>query len=386
MFDTRLSAIVPGLFLMLLACGTHATQNYKSVEHGYTLETVVEGLETPWSMAWLPSGEMLVTEREGNLYIVRDGQLSAPVAGVPAVLAKGQGGLFEVLVHPNFADNQLIYLSYAKPRGGSATTAVLRGRLVDNALTDTEQVFVSDTKGKGHYGGRLVFDRAGFLYVTIGDRQASPSGDLHAHPAQNRANHHGVILRLEADGSIPAGNPFVGDDSALDEIWSYGHRNPQGLAIHPQTGVLFSGEHGPQGGDEINIVEPGKNYGWPVIGYGVNYGLGTPIHNSQSEGGMEQPIHYWVPSIATAGLTIYSGDKFPQWQGNVFVGGLRGRQLARVVLDGDGRAGIYEEALLTGYGRIRDVRQGPEGYLYIAVEGPGRVLRIVPSAGPLVNK
>jgi len=386
MLAKLLPAIGLGIASMLSIGSIQAAERYKSVEYGYALETVVEGLQTPWSMAWLPSGEMLVTEREGSVYIVRDGQLSPPIAGVPAVLAKGQGGLFEVLVHPNFADNQFIYLSYAKPRGDSATTAILRGRLVEDRLTDIEQVFVSDTEGKGHYGGRLVFDQAGFLYATIGDRQASPSGDLVLHPSQDRSNHHGVILRLLADGAIPADNPFVGDDSALDEIWSYGHRNPQGLAVHPQTGVLYSGEHGPQGGDEINIVEPGNNYGWPVIGYGVNYGLGTPIHSSQSEGGMEQPIHYWVPSIATAGLTIYSGDKFPHWRGNIFVGGLRGRQLARVVLDDDGKAGIYEETLLAGYGRIRDVRQGPQGYLYIAVEGPGRVMRLVPTAAPLGKK
>ncbi|MFT5580661.1 MAG: glucose/arabinose dehydrogenase, partial [Paraglaciecola psychrophila] len=311
MLDNRLAAIGLGLAWSLLISSAQAAQSYKSVEHSYVLETVVEGLQTPWSMAWLPSGEMLVTEREGSLYRVRDGKLSQAIAGVPAVLAKGQGGLFEVLVHPNFADNQLIYLSYAKPMGDSATTAVLRGRLVDSTLTDIEEIFVSQTEGKGHYGGRLVFDQAGFLYVTIGDRQASPSGDLAAHPSQDRSNHHGVVVRLQADGTVPADNPFVGDDTGLDEIWSYGHRNPQGLAVHPQTGALFSGEHGPQGGDEINIVEPGKNYGWPVIGYGVNYGMGTPIHASQSDGTMEQPAHYWVPSIATAGLAIYSGDKFP---------------------------------------------------------------------------
>lgn len=385
MLDNRLAAIGLGLAWSLLISNAQAAQNYKSVEHSYVLETVVEGLQTPWSMAWLPSGEMLVTEREGSLYRVRDGKLSQAIAGVPAVLAKGQGGLFEVLVHPNFADNQLIYLSYAKPMGDSATTAVLRGRLVDSTLTDIEEIFVSQTEGKGHYGGRLVFDQAGFLYVTIGDRQASPSGDLAAHPSQDRSNHHGVVVRLQADGTVPADNPFVGDDTGLDEIWSYGHRNPQGLAVHPQTGALFSGEHGPKGGDEINIVEPGKNYGWPVIGYGVNYGMGTPIHASQSDGTMEQPAHYWVPSIATAGLAIYSGDKFPRWQGNVFVGGLRGQQLARVVLDKDGQNGVYEETLLTGYGRIRDVRQGPEGYLYIAVESPGRVVRIMP-AGQSIAK
>lgn len=385
MLDNRLAAIGLGLAWSLLISSAQAAQSYKSVEHSYVLETVVEGLQTPWSMAWLPSGEMLVTEREGSLYRVRDGKLSQAIAGVPAVLAKGQGGLFEVLVHPNFADNQLIYLSYAKPMGDSATTAVLRGRLVDSTLTDIEEIFVSQTEGKGHYGGRLVFDQAGFLYVTIGDRQASPSGDLAAHPSQDRSNHHGVVVRLQADGTVPADNPFVGDDTGLDEIWSYGHRNPQGLAVHPQTGALFSGEHGPQGGDEINIVEPGKNYGWPVIGYGVNYGMGTPIHASQSDGTMEQPAHYWVPSIATAGLAIYSGDKFPRWQGNVFVGGLRGQQLARVVLDKDGQNGVYEETLLTGYGRIRDVRQGPEGYLYVAVESPGRVVRIMP-AGQSIAK
>jgi glucose/arabinose dehydrogenase len=228
----------------------------------------------------------------------------------------------------------------------------------------------------------LAFDRHGFLFITVGDRQAPPRGNLEAHPAQDRSNHHGTIIRLHDDGRVPADNPFVNTPNARPEIWSYGHRNPQGLAIHPETGDLWANEHGPQGGDELNLIQRGRNYGWPVIGYGVNYGSGSPIHESTHRAGMEQPVHYWVPSIATSGLLIYTGDRFPAWRGNIFVGGLAGEQLARLTLDG--RRVVGEETLVRGMGRIRDVRQGPDGLIYLVIDAEGRrpsVVRLEPTGG-----
>lgn len=351
-----------------------------SALHSFRVVAVVKDLEVPWSIAWLPDGAMLVTERVGNLRIVRDGVLSPPIEGVPMVHAKSQGGLFDVLPHPNYAVNKWVYLSYAKPVGKDSTTMVVRGRLEGDKLSNIEEIFQAQTSGKnGHYGGRLAFDYKGYLFVTVGERQASTKEDLENHPAQDRSNHQGVVVRLHDDGRIPADNPFVGKSDILPEIWSYGHRNPQGLAFHPVTGDLWEGEHGPQGGDEINIIQAGLNYGWPVVGYGVNYGSGEPIHSTQTRADMESPLHYWVPSIATSGLMIYSGDKFPSWQGNIFIGGLKGRQLARVILSSDAKTVENEETLVKGLGRIRDVRQGPDGFIYLADESNGAIVRLEPS-------
>ncbi len=353
----------------------------ESTLHRFLVVPVVEGLDTPWSMAWLPNGDMLVTERPGRLRIVHQGKLSEPIEGLPPVHAKSQGGLFDVLPHPDFAVNRLLYVSYAEPLRHGSTTTVIRGRLEDNRLVAVEEVFQAKTAGKsGHYGGRLVFDPRGYLFVTVGERQASTKGDLSKHPAQDLSNHQGVIVRLKDDGTVPDDNPFIDQPKELPEIWSYGHRNPQGLAIHPVTGDLWAGEHGPQGGDELNIIKPGLNYGWPVIGYGVNYGFGKPIHEAQSQEGMESPLHYWVPSIATSGLMIYAGDKFPRWLGDIFVGGLRGKQLARVTLSEDAKTVVAEETLVQGLGRIRDVRQGPDGYIYLADESNGRIVRLEPAS------
>ena len=352
-----------------------------SALHQFQVVEVVDGLEIPWSMAWLPNGDMLVTERPGQLRVFSNGELSAPVEGLPEVHSESQGGLFDVLPHPDFASNSLVYLSFAKPLAESTTTTVIRGRLQNNKLSAIENIFQAKTSGsRGHYGGRLAFDNQGYLFITVGERQAATKGDLTQHPAQDRSNHQGVVVRLEDDGRIPDDNPFIGQQNMLPEIWSYGHRNPQGLAVHPLTDDMWVGEHGPQGGDELNIVKPGLNYGWPVIGYGVNYGLGEPIHKTQTQEGMEQPLHYWVPSIATSGLMIYSGDKFPQWSGNIFVGGLRGEQLARVTLSDDAKTVVAEEILVQGLGRIRDVREGHDGYIYIADESNGRIVRLQPVA------
>jgi glucose/arabinose dehydrogenase len=363
-----------------------AQETHQSERHAFRVVTVAEGLVNPWSMAFLPDGSMLFTERPGRLRMVRDGRLvAAPIEGVPAVRARGQGGLLDVAVHPDFASNRLVYLSYSKPNadGSEGTTAVIRGRLEGGALTGVEEIFEARawSGGGNHFGSRLAFDGQGHLFITVGDRGARPGLETAAsHPAQDRSNHQGTVIRLHDDGRVPADNPFVGQEGVLPEIWSYGHRNLQGLAIHPGTGDVWETEHGPQGGDELNLVLPGRNYGWPIIGFGVNYG-GDTIHVGTTQAGMEQPVHYWVPSIATSGLLVYTGAAFPQWQGNLFVGGMAGQQLARLTLDG--RTVAAEETLLQGLGRIRDVRQGPDGFIYLALDdrqgGETAIVRLEPA-------
>jgi len=356
-----------------------------SVLHDFRVVPYAEGVISPWSMNWLPNGDMLVTEKYGDLRIVRNGEvLEGSVPGVPEVFSRGQGGLFDVLPHPDFANNQLLYLSFSKPQGeGASATAIVRGRFVNDELVDVEEIFVADHQGASHYGGRLAFDADGYLYLTLGDRQAPPSGDLESHPAQVTTNHQGVIVRLNDDGSTPTDNPFSGMSGYAPEIYSYGHRSPQGLAFHPVTGVMYMTEHGPQGGDELNVIQPGQNYGWPVVGHGVNYGPGTPIHETLSQEGMVDPIHYWVPSIATSGLMIYNGSQFPRWSGSVFSGALRGEQVARITLSPDGSAAVTEETLVPGIGRVRDIRQGPDGYIYLAIEDrsrqPTAIVRLEPA-------
>lgn len=369
-----------------------AQDTYQSAHHDYKVVSVAEDLVQPWSMAWLPNGDMLITEKPGRLRLVRNGQLlPEAIPGTPEVLYKGQGGLFEVVPHPNFSDNQWVYLTFAKPNANEiddgSTTAIARGRLEDDRLTNVVELFAAQASGFGHYGGKLVFDGEGHMFLTLGDRQDFSFGDreaLMAHSAQDRSNHQGVIVRLNDDGTVPDDNPFVGVDGVLPETWSYGHRSPQGLAIHPITGDLWESEHGPQGGDELNLIEPGNNYGWPVVGRGVNYGaFGRPIHVGISEEGMTSPTNFWVPSIATSGLMIYSGDKFPMWVGDIFSGGLIGEQLARVHLDDEYRNVVMEETLAYDMGRIRDVRQGPDGYIYLAISdrqaGPSPIVRLEPA-------
>jgi len=341
----------------------------QTVHHDYRVTIVADGFVHPWSIAFLPDGDLLVTERDGRLRIVRDGVLLPdPVAGVPAVLARGQGGLMEALPHPDFASNRLLYISYSKPLGEEegATTAVVRGTFENDRFTLTDEIFEAVSRGHGHYGCKLAFDGQGHLFLTVGDRQAPPRGDLAAHPAQDLSNHHGVVVRLHDDGRVPSDNPFVGRDDARHEIWSYGHRNPQGLALHPETGAVWLTEHGPQGGDEVNVAAPGANYGWPVIGYGVHYRSGAAIHASTHAEGMEQPVHVWVPSIGASGLTFYTGDPFPEWRGDLFAGGLSGQRIDRLTLEG-GRV-VASETILQGLGRVRDVRQGPDGLIYVAID------------------
>jgi glucose/arabinose dehydrogenase len=342
---------------------------------------VADDLRFPLSIAFLPSGDLLVAEKAGTLRRVTQGVASAPISGVPPVWNRGQGGLHEVALHPDFAGNRLVYLAYAKETAAGATTALARGRLDGNALRDVQELFVASTNSSAgeHFGGRIAFDRAGHLFLSVGDRGASPSGDLTRHPAQDRSNHQGTIVRLTLDGTVPPDNPFVGQADVRPEIWSYGHRNPQGLVFDTTTGNLWSTEHGPRGGDELNVIRAGRNYGWPVITFGVNYS-GTTITRDTAREGMEQPAHYWVPSIATSGLALYTGAAFPAWQGSLLAGGLAGEQVARLTLAGE--RVTAEETLLRGQlGRIRDVRVGPDGFVYLAIDrggGPGSVVRLEP--------
>jgi glucose/arabinose dehydrogenase len=358
----------------------------RSARHDFRVVTVADGFVVPWGLAFLPGGDMLVTERPGRLRIVRGGTLlPTPVEGVPPVRAGGQGGLLDVVVHPRFAENRFVYLSYSKPNadGTQSTTAVVRGRLDNHRLHDVVTIVEAKawSEGEGHYGSRLAFDRDGFLFATIGDRQVYPN-DLERHPAQDLSTHHGKVLRLHDDGRVPADNPFVGREGALPEIWSYGHRNQQGLVVDPVTNDVWATEHGPQGGDELNLIARGKNYGWPVVGFGVMYRTGAAIHAGTLREGMEPPVHVWVPSIAASGLMRYDGDRFPEWRGSLFAGGLGGEQLVRLTLDG--RRVVNVEQLVQGRGRIRDVQQGPDGFVYVAFENrsgtPTSIVRLEPGA------
>lgn len=355
----------------------------RSALHDYRVVTVTEPLIQPWSIAFLPGGDILITERPGRLRVIRQGKLlPQAIGGLPQALVDRQGGLLEVMPHPNFTTNRLLYISYSKPveDGKQATTAVIRGRLENDQLTNIEQLFESVSRGRGHYGGKLAFDGKGFLFISLGDRQVPPEGKLEGHPAQDLTNHHGKIVRIHEDGKVPADNPFVGRAGAKPEIYSYGHRNVQGLVVHPSTGDVWAHEHGPQGGDELNLIVAGRNYGWPVIGYGVNYQTGLAIHAGTHQKGMEQPAHVWVPSIGVSGAMVYTGDRFLQWRGSLFVGGLVGEQLARLTFDG--QRVVSEETLVPRMGRIRDVRQSPDGYIYLLTEDrdgkPTPVYRLEP--------
>jgi glucose/arabinose dehydrogenase len=364
------------LLAALFAAAPAAAQVVKTDEESFRVVTVVERLDHPWGLAFLPEGRMLVTERAGRLRIVgRDGKLaSQPVAGLPKIEEFGQGGLLDVALHPRFAENALVYLSFADRGDGGYGTAVLRGRLVGESLQGVEVIYRQQPKSRGgrHFGSRLVFDQAGFLYVTQGDR-----GE------QDRAQHlddlAGKVLRVHDDGRIPKDNPFVGRAGARPEIFTLGNRNVQGAALHPVTGELWSHEHGPQGGDEVNVLRAGVNYGWPVITYGANYGTGTKIGEGTAKPGMAQPLHYWVPSIAPSGMAFYTGDRFTRWKGDLFVGALRDQMLVRLRLDGE--KVVKEERMLQGTpGRIRDVRQGPDGLLYLLVDSSnGAIVRLEPA-------
>lgn len=347
-----------------------------------SVKTVASGLDHPWGLAFLPDGRMLVTEKEGNLRIVTaDGRISPPLKGVPAVDDREQGGLLDVALDPGFAQNRLVYLSFSEPGpNGTTSTAVARGALSEDgtALTGTRVIFSQKPKVQSHkhYGSRLVFDRQGHLYVTLGER----SEERFRTQAQDLDSHLGKVVRINPDGSVPADNPFTNRPGALPEIWSYGHRNVQGAALHPQTGALWINEHGPRGGDEVNVPQPGRNYGWPVVSYGVNYDRSPVGTGKSSAPGMEEPVHHWTPVIGASGMTFYTADAIPGWTGSLFNGGLASREVVRLELDGT--RVTHEERMFRDLGRrIRQVSQGPDGALYLLTDASdGEILRIAPAA------
>ena len=354
-----------------------AGQRYLSERLELEVEQIASGLEHPWGLAFLPDGRMLVSERPGRLRIIdRDGRLDPrPVAGLPGIAAHGQGGLLDVALHPEFVNNHLVYLSYVAIGDGGSGTEVARGRWNGRDLEQIEVIFRMSPKSRGgrHFGSRLVFDGAGRLYVTLGERGDRPR-------AQRLDDHAGSIIRINDDGSIPPDNPLRDRRGALPEIFSYGNRNVQGAALHPVSGELWAHEHGPQGGDELNLIRAGVNYGWPVITYGVNYGIGTAIGEGSSKPGMAQPLYYWVPSIAPSGMTFYTADRIPEWQGNILLGSLKFGTLVRLELEGE--RVVHEERLLeSALGRIRDVRQGPDGLVYLLIDArDGALYRLAPAA------
>ena len=369
------------LIAVLAASPAAGAQVIQTREHAVSLVTVTEGLEHPWGLAFLPDGRMLVTERPGRMRVVgRDGRLDPlPVAGLPRVDAQGQGGLLDVALHPKHRDNGWIYWSYTqRDAAGGNGTEVARGRLAGGPaawqMKDVEVIFRMAPKSSAgfHFGSRLVFDRDGLLYVTLGDR-----GEMAR--AQRPDDHAGKILRLTDDGRPAPGNPFIGDPKARPEIFSLGNRNVQGAALSPSTGVLWAHEHGPQGGDELNVVRAGVNYGWPVITHGVNYVTGTRIGEGAEKPGMAQPVKYWVPSPALSGMAFYQGDRFPKWRGDVLIGALRGQALIRVRLAGE--KFVEDEFMLAGnVPRLRDVRVGPDGHVYLLTDQPnGAILRLDPA-------
>lgn len=355
-----------------LQAGDAVEESDAAVDHEVVV--VAEGLSHPWGIAFLPDGDALVTERPGRLRILRDGALlPEPVGGVPEIEARGQGGLLDVELHPGFDSNRLVYLSYSKAVGGDqTTTAVVRGEFDGQNLQGVEEVFearAAASPGR-HYGSRLAFDADGYLFVTVGDR-----GEMHR--AQDLSDHAGTTLRLRDDGRVPDNNPFVDRDDALPEIYTYGNRNAQGMTIHPGTGRVWQVEHGPRGGDELNLMESGVNYGWPEITHGIDYD-GSTITQDTARAGMEQPVVHWTPSIAVSGLDVYTGDAFPAWEGDFFVGALREQHIRRLVMDGQRVS--RQETLLADRGlRFREIATGPDGYLYLLTdEEAGQVLRLEP--------
>jgi aldose sugar dehydrogenase len=374
-----LTAAILSSTSLLIATGTRGeNSSFASSAGQLEVQAVASGLVNPWSLAFLPDGRMLVTERPGRMRLVTpEGQLSPPLKGVPEVFVSGQGGLLDVIIDKSYAQNKTIYFCFAERTGGGGRTAVARAKLNDGngRLDEVKVIFRQEgaLSSGNHYGCRIVQANDGNLFVTLGEHFS------YRDEAQNLGNHLGKLIRITPDGAAPADNPFVGRADAKPEIWSYGHRNEQGLAINPASGDLWEIEHGPRGGDEVNIIGKGKNYGWPVIGYGIDYS-GAKIHDSTSKVGMEQPIKYWVPSIAPSGMTFYTAKLFPKWTGSLFTGALAGKMLVRLSLNGNAVTG--EERLLQNLNeRIRDVRQGPDGALWLLTDNSaGRILRVSPVA------
>ncbi len=352
--------------------GGGAVGVFRSREHSFRLVRVLDRLDYPWALAFLPDGGMLITERAGRLLRIKDGR-AEPVAGIPAVSASGQGGLLDIALSPSFASDRTVFFTYSQPGPGGAGTALARAVLDGTALREVRTIWSMERKtGAGqHFGSRIRFLPDGTILLSAGDRgQGSRAQDL--------GDDAGKVHRIAPDGSVPGDNPFLGNRGVRPSVYSYGHRNPQGLAIHPRTGEAWITEHGPQGGDEVNILRPGRNYGWPVITYGRQYGTGAPIGEGTAKPGMEQPLIHWTPSIAPSGLEFYTGNIFPRWKGSLFSGNLAGRRLVRMTVSES--AVLSQEILLEGtVGRIRDVRQGPDGFLYLLTdESPGSLYRLEP--------
>ncbi|MFW5708497.1 MAG: PQQ-dependent sugar dehydrogenase [Bacteroidota bacterium] len=370
----RISKLILLVAFAFISCGSQNNgSNPVTEETDFTVDTLATGLQNPWGLEFLPDGRILIVERPGRLRIWQDGQLQQqPVGGIPQIWAHGQGGLLDVKMHPDYDQNGWIYFAYSTPGNGGGNTAVGRGRLQDSQLEDFEEIFVGQpfTSGGAHFGSRVVFDQDNYLYTTIGDRGKQNT-------AQDLGNHHGTVMRMFDDGSIPPDNPFVDQQGAMPEIWSYGHRNIQGMVFHPETGDLWTHEHGPKGGDEINVIEKGENYGWPEATHGINYN-GTIITPDTTLPGMVDPILHWTPSIAPCGLDIVTSDKFPQWEGDLLVGALAGQHIQRVEIEG--REVTQTEKILQGFARFRAIRQGPDGYIYILTESPGMMVRLVPAS------
>lgn len=337
------------------------------------IDTLYTGFQNPWGMTWISENRMLVTEKKGEILIFKDDKFTGQkVTGLPSVYNNGQAGLLDITVHPNYAQNGWIYIAYAKPVNNGGATTIARFKLNGNAIADFQELIVTTPVWNGgtHYGSRIVFDNQNFLYFSNGERGSQDN-------AQDLKNSHGKIHRIHDDGRIPTDNPFVNTSGAVPSIWTYGNRNPQGLYFDKANNRLWEVEHGPRGGDELNILEKGKNYGWPVITYGINYN-GTPITNITEKEGMEQPVKYWTPSIATCGMTMVTSDKYPAWRGNILVAALAGTHIARVEMNGTRATG--EEKLLQGIGRVRQLSQSPDGYIYAVTEGTGLLIKILPGA------
>lgn len=373
-----LALVSMALGLLSPAAAQNSSAQLRTDKLSVKVVALTNGLAHPWSMAFLPDGRMLVSEREGRLRLLgADFKLHPrPIEGLPEIVARGQGGLFDVVLHPDHARNGWIYWAYNAPGPGGWGTALARGQLQGHRMTNVQVLFsmLPKTRSNHHFGGRIVFDRQGMVYLTLGDR-----GEMER--AQRLDDHAGSVIRLHDDGRIPADNPYVGRAGAKPEKWTLGNRNIQGAALHPVTGDIWSHEHGPQGGDEINLMRSGRNYGWPLVTQGVNYGSGTPIGEAKNKPGFEVPLHVWTPSIAPSGMAFVAGDRFPQWRGHLLVGALRGQVLVR--LDVQNEKIVGEERLLEGLiGRIRDVRLGPDGLIYLLTdEAQGALLRLEP-AGP----
>jgi aldose sugar dehydrogenase len=359
--ETNLEADTPGTQVIV-----------QSEKQNFKIDTITNKLENPWGIAFLPDGRVLVTERAGEIRIVKDGKLlDEKIQNVPAVYAQGQGGLMDIVLHPKYASNGWIYLSYSKPGIGGGGTVIARAKLQGNSITNIEELFTAlpFTSSGVHFGSRIVFDENNFMFFSSGERGSMNN-------SQKLDNHLGKILRLHDDGKIPTDNPFVNTPGAKKEIWSYGHRNPQGLVYDLSTKTLWSHEHGPRGGDELNMVQKGKNYGWPVISYGINYD-GTTITELTEKEGMEQPVYQWTPSIAPCGMALVTGNRYPNWKGNILVGALAHTHVARVELSG--KTYSKQEKLLDKVGRVRAVVESPDGYIYVATESPGMLMKLIPA-------